>query len=143
MISEKMAKKFFGDEKNVIGKTLKIDNNEEYSVAGVIKDLPENSTLQFDWLSPFKVYLDKNDWVQQWGTMGYRLLLNWIKVDVIAINKKLDGYIKSKDTSAVAQPFLLSMNDWRLRSNFEEGKQTLAAASSMSGCLALSPGSFC
>ena len=125
VISEKMAKKFFGGEKNVIGKTLKVDNNDEYSVSGVLKDLPENSTLQFDWLAPFKVYLDRNDWLQQWGNNGIQTFVELDKkADVIAINKKLDGYIKSKDTSAVAQPFLLSMNDWRLRSNFEEGKQT-------------------
>ncbi|TAL48394.1 MAG: ABC transporter permease, partial [Chitinophagaceae bacterium] len=55
VITEKMAKKFFGDDKNIIGKTLKVDNKEEYVVSGVIKDLPGNSTLKFDWLSPFKI----------------------------------------------------------------------------------------
>src|SRR5204863_6399260 len=43
VISEKMAKKFFADEKNIIGKTLKMDNKEDYVISGVMKDLPENS----------------------------------------------------------------------------------------------------
>jgi len=124
VISEKMAKKFFGDEKSLIGKTLKVDNKEEYTISGVMRDLPENSSLQFDWLAPFKIYLDKNDWLQQWGNNGIQTFAELDeKADVVAINQKLNGYIKSKDTSAIAQPFLLSMNDWRLRSNFEEGKQ--------------------
>jgi predicted permease len=124
VISEKMAKKFFGDEKSLIGKTLKVDNKEEYTISGVMKDLPENSSLQFDWLAPFKIYLDKNDWLQQWGNNGIQTFAELDeKADLVAINQKLNGYIKSKDTSAIAQPFLLSMNDWRLRSNFEEGKQ--------------------
>jgi putative ABC transport system permease protein len=125
VISEKMAKKFFPQDKNIIGKTLKVDNKEEYMISGVIKDLPENSTLQFDWLAPFKVYLDTNDWLQQWGNNGIQTFVELDKkADAAAINKKLNGYIKSKDTTAIAQPFLLSMNDWRLRGNFEEGKQT-------------------
>ena len=32
VVSEKMAKKFFGDEKNIIGKTLKLNNKEDYTI---------------------------------------------------------------------------------------------------------------
>jgi predicted permease len=130
VISEKMAKKFFpqdaahNDARNIIGKTLKVDNKEEYVISGVMKDLPENSSIQFDWLAPFKVYLDKNDWLLNWGNNGIQTFAELDKqANVQALNKKLDGYIKSKDTSAVAQPFLFCMNDWRLRSKFVEGKQ--------------------
>jgi len=125
VITEKMAKKFFGDDKNIIGKTLKVDNKEEYVVSGVIKDLPGNSTLKFDWLSPFKIYFDKNDWLKSWGNNGIQTFVELEeKTDPDAVNKKLDGYIQSKDTSAIARPFLFTMNNWRLRGNFEEGKQT-------------------
>ncbi|MEO6539955.1 MAG: ABC transporter permease, partial [Ferruginibacter sp.] len=124
VISEKMAKKFFGDDKSIIGKTLKVDNKEEYVVTGVIEDLPENSTLKFDWLAPFKIYLDKNEWLQQWGNNGIQTFAELDKQsDPVTLNKKLDGYIKSKDTAAIARPFLFCMNNWRLHSNFEEGKQ--------------------
>jgi len=125
VISEKMAARFFPRENNIIGKTLKVDNKEDYVISGVMKDLPENSSFQFDWLAPFKIYLDKNSWLQQWGNNGIQTLVELNeKANVETINQKLKGYIKSKDTSAIAEPFLLSMNDWRLRSNFEEGKQT-------------------
>ena len=125
VITEKMAKKFFADDKNILGKTLKVDNKEEYAISGVLKDLPENSTMQFGWLAPFKIYFDKNNWLQQWGNNGIQTFVELDKqVSSGTINKKLNGYIKSKDTSAIAQPFLFCMNDWRLRSKFEEGKQT-------------------
>jgi putative ABC transport system permease protein len=124
VITEKMAKKFFGDDKNIIGKSLRVDNKEEYLVTGVIKDLPENSTIQFGWLAPFQVYWDKNTWLLQWGNNGIQTFAELDKkADPAAINKKLDGYIKSKDTGAIAKPFLFAMNDWRLKSKFEEGKQ--------------------
>ena len=124
VISEKMANRFFGTT-DVVGRSLKVDNKEEYVITGVFQDLPQNSTLQFDWLAPFEIYLKKNQWLQQWGNNG---ILTYAEVepraDVAAINTKLSGYIKSKDTGAIARPFLFSMNDWRLRNNFVEGKQT-------------------
>ena len=46
VISETMANKFFGAG-NVIGKTLKVDNKEEYAITGVFKDLPKNVSFQF------------------------------------------------------------------------------------------------
>ena len=123
VISEKMAKKFFGDDKDIVGKTLKVDNKEDYMITGVMKDLPENSTQQFDWLAPFKIYYDQNNWLQYWGNNGIQTFVELNSAaDVNAINKKLYGYIQSKDTGAVAKPFLLSMNDWRLRSDFQDGK---------------------
>ncbi len=123
-ISEKMAKKFFGDEKDIIGKTLKVDNKEEYVISGVFKDLPQNSTIKFEWLSPFKVYHDKNDWLNYWDNNGIQTFVELDeKADPGLINQKLDNYLKAKDTTIVAQPFLFSMNDWRLYSKFEEGKQ--------------------
>ena len=125
VISEKMAKKFFGNDKNIIGKTLKVDNKEEYTISAVMKDLPENSTIQFDWLAPFKNYFDKNSWLEQWGNNGIQ---TFVELDTQAepglVNSKLNGYIKSKDSGAIARPFLFSMNDWRLHNKFEEGKNT-------------------
>jgi predicted permease len=125
VISEKMAEKFFHDQKNIIGKTIKVDNKEDYIISGVIKDLPENSTLQFDWLAPFQGFFDENKWLLNWGNNGIQTFAELDKkADPMLLNKKLNGYIKSKDTSAIAQPFLFCMNDWRLRNKFEEGKQT-------------------
>ncbi len=122
-ISEKMAHKFFGAAKNIVGRNLKMDNKDEYTVSAVFSDLPVNSTLQFDWLSPFQVYLQENDWLNQWGNNGIQSFVELQPTtSAAAINQRLKNYIKSKDTSAVAEPFILSMNDWRLRSEFDEGK---------------------
>lgn len=124
VISEKMAKKFFGGQKDILGKTLKVSNEKEYVVTGVFKDLPLNSTIKFDWLSPFKVYADQRRWLNEWNSNGIQTFVEVeAKADIAAINKKLYGYIKSKDTAAAALPFLFSMNDWKLRGKFEEGKQ--------------------
>ena len=124
VISEKMAKKFFGEQKDVIGKTLKVDNKEDYTITGVFKDIPQNSSVKFDWLSPFKIYNDRNEWLNQWDNNGIQTIVELEKAtDPAIVNKKLYGYLQSKDTSIVARPFLFAMNEWRLYGQFEEGKQ--------------------
>ncbi|MEO8112580.1 MAG: ABC transporter permease, partial [Ginsengibacter sp.] len=60
VLTQKTAKKFFGNEKNMLGKTVRMDNKQDYVVSGILQDLPENSTLQFEWLAPFKVWYDAN-----------------------------------------------------------------------------------
>ncbi|MBW1612485.1 MAG: ABC transporter permease [Deltaproteobacteria bacterium] len=47
VISELIAKKYFGTE-NPIGKVLKIDNEAEYTITGVIENMPENSHFRYD-----------------------------------------------------------------------------------------------
>jgi putative ABC transport system permease protein len=124
VISEKMAAKFFGDQKDIIGKTLKVDNKEEHVISGVFTDLPSNSSIKFDWLAPFKIYHDKNEWLNEWDNNGIQTFVELDhNADVAALNQKLDGYIRSKDSTANVQPFLFSMNEWRLYGKFEEGKQ--------------------
>ena len=47
VITEKTANKFFGADKNVIGRTVRVDNKQDYVVTGVIKDIPEKDIQQF------------------------------------------------------------------------------------------------
>lgn len=53
VITETTKKKYFGDAANVIGKTLEISGGwtgGEYEVTGIIKDVPQNSHLRFDFI---------------------------------------------------------------------------------------------
>ena len=48
-LSESAAAKYFGDE-DPIGKILTLDNEHDYEVTGIYKDIPENSHFHFDML---------------------------------------------------------------------------------------------
>src|ERR1700722_8690363 len=66
VITEKTAKKFFGADKNVVGKTVRMDNKQNYVVSGVLKDIPANSSLQFEWVAPFEIFYTQNDYIRKW-----------------------------------------------------------------------------
>lgn len=122
VITTKMAEKFFGND-DPIGKTIKVNNEKEFTIAGLVKDPPLNSTLKFSWLASFKIYEDKNPWLQQWGNNGVQTFVQLKDgADPKLLDKKLHDFISAKDTSAIAKPFLMAMKDWRLRSRYVDGK---------------------
>ncbi|MEP7106780.1 MAG: ABC transporter permease [Ferruginibacter sp.] len=123
IITNKMAEKFFGKEV-ALGKTIKVDKDKLYTITGIIKDPPVNSSLKFSWLASFKIFEEKNKWLQQWGNNGIQTFVQLkYGADPALVDKKLHDFISRKDTGAIAKPLLLAMKDWRLRSKFEDGKQ--------------------
>lgn len=71
VLSQTTAQKYFGDE-NPVGKTLKFSDGHEYTVTGVIRDVPDNSHLQFDMLCSFEtLYARKRTDLEDWGTMRF------------------------------------------------------------------------
>jgi len=125
VITEKTAKKFFGDERNVVGKTVRIDNKQNYIVSGVLKDIPANSSLQFEWLAPFKIWFDESPWAHRWGN---NCLATYVElkpgVSPASIDKLLYNFIQKREPKSVARPFLFNMSQWRLYDQFDNGKQT-------------------
>jgi putative ABC transport system permease protein len=125
VITESTARKFFGAEKNVVGKTVRMDNNQEYMVSAVIKDLPHNSSLQFEWVAPFDVFFQQNNYIRKWSNNS---LTTYVELNPATnpttVNRQLVNYIQKRETNSNVHLFLFGMNDWRLRNQFDNGKQT-------------------
>lgn len=74
VISESMEKKYFG-EQEALGKTLTFADTLSFLVTGVMKDVPEQSHMQFDVLVSFKTYpiLHKDfTFDDGWGNLNVR-----------------------------------------------------------------------
>ena len=52
VLTESTAKALFGNE-NPVNKTVRFDNSNNLKVTGVLKDVPANSTIQFNFIVPF------------------------------------------------------------------------------------------
>ena len=52
VLTESMAKKYFGDEE-AMGKAVRLNNETDMLVTGVMKDLPRNTSRKFDFVVPF------------------------------------------------------------------------------------------
>ncbi|MBS1947251.1 MAG: ABC transporter permease [Bacteroidetes bacterium] len=66
VITQKFAKKFFGND-DPMGKTVKIDSADFFTVTGVLKDLPNNTSFNFDYLLPWSYLRRINQDDEFWG----------------------------------------------------------------------------
>jgi putative ABC transport system permease protein len=123
VITESTAKKLFGLENDVVGKTVRVNNAHDYIVSGVVQDMPSNSTIQFEWLAPYDINLLDHD-AQDWGSFGpYTYVELSDKADLATIDKSLKSIFKSK-TEGKKDAFLWPMSQWRLYEDFSNGKPT-------------------
>jgi len=128
VISETLAKNIFGTV-DVVGKIIKMNANQGYSVdgpfkvTGVYKDFPENSTYQLQWMSPYEIWENANTWMKPWGNNLTETLVELEpSANAGAINSKLRNYLSSKINGNTTECILFSMNDWHLRNQFENGQ---------------------
>ena len=76
ILTRSKAKKYFGDN-DPIGRTLRLET-VDYKVAGIIKDLPANSSFQFDILIPLDAWLanaDHRQYMTDWGNFNGQLYM--------------------------------------------------------------------
>ena len=65
VVTQKMAVKLFGKE-DVMGKTVRIDSTDNFTITGILKDLPNNTAFHFEYIIPWsylkKINQDDNYW---------------------------------------------------------------------------------
>lgn len=106
VISEELAKKYFGKE-TAIGKTIELNTRREFRpfvVSGILKKMPQNSSIQTDLL--FSTKLEELDNPNETHWMNY--FLNTFVVlkegaDVSAIEKRCDAIFDREAASQLAQ----------------------------------------
>lgn len=125
-ISENMAYKFFNTE-SPIGKTLKVDGWHNVLIVSIFKNVPVNSSLQFDFVMPFNVV--QKLWGAKDEDMANNFFTTYVKtnsnITAKALTEKLNDVrviteeYKAQKISYQAIPLL----DWHLNSQFENGVQ--------------------
>ncbi|HTI11877.1 MAG TPA: ABC transporter permease, partial [Puia sp.] len=123
VINESMAKKFFGDA-DPVGRSLNVNNEQDYVITGVFRDLPKNSTFQFHWLAPMENIEHRMPWMQGWGANWARTYVELApSANPSLVNKQLLRYLDTKYKHNTTECFLFAMNDWNLYDSFTDGKQ--------------------
>ncbi|HET6253573.1 MAG TPA: ABC transporter permease [Puia sp.] len=69
VLTAHLAKSLFADQ-DPMGKTVRIDSADNFTVTGVLKDLPTNTQFTFQYLLPWS-YVDKLGWDAVGGTWQY------------------------------------------------------------------------
>ncbi len=123
VITEKLARHYFGMN-DPMGKTMRVNNNEEFEVTGVLKEIPLNSSYRFDFLLTMEYYQNKNPWIKEWGNNGARTFV-LLRPDASPekINTRIKDFVKQKLDKANVELFLQPYTEMYLYSNFKNGVQ--------------------
>ncbi len=114
VITESIARKYFGDD-DPIGKSLVSNNNRNYEVTAVIKNVPGNSHFTFDFLTSLYSIADLDESVQ-WNNPNYAtFLLVKPNVSIPSLQDKINLWVnppekKSEGGNSLSLP-LESLND--------------------------------
>ncbi len=121
VLSEKTAKKYFGDE-NPVGKVLHINSQYDVKVTGVISNIPENSHMKFDFLissTTLETFPDMKRRLANWNSQfSYTYILLNDNKNHRALEKKLVDFVsKYKGEDSTSSYFLQKLTDIHLHSN--------------------------
>lgn len=126
VVTQELAKKFFGNE-NALGKTIRIDSAHNCTVTAVLKDLPNNTQFDFEYLLPW-TYMKKIGWDDEyWGNNSvftYALLkpgTSQAAFDVKVKNITID-HTKESAFSSTTEVFTQPLNRAYLYSRSDNGK---------------------
>lgn len=125
VISEKVAKTLFGDE-NPIGKIVKVDNTDNFTVSAVLKDRPNNTSFDFEFLLPWS-YMRVKGWEQPdfWGNNSLSTFVKLKKNATLAsIEPKIKDLRKKYDKNDPnIETFLYPFSKTYLYGRFEGRKE--------------------
>lgn len=124
VITQKTAKSLFGNE-DPIGKIVKVENKDNFTVTGVLKDLPANTRFEFDFLlnwSHIKIAVPVD---YGWGdnsTPTYVMLKSGTNFTA-AVNKikVIRQRYEEESKKMNWELFLYPLKRWHLHSSFTNG----------------------
>lgn len=106
VLSEDLAEKYFGT-RNAVGKTLNLKIGEQFEpfvVSGVAKRCPENSSIQFDAVLPFK-FQEARGWTdKEWlGFYMNTFVLLHPQTDYRAVVPKMNQVFRTKSAEEIGK----------------------------------------
>jgi putative ABC transport system permease protein len=127
VITESFAKSLFGKE-SALGKQIRIDSANLVTVKAILKDLPDNSRFQFQFLLPW-AYLEKLGWTDNYWENNSVSTYYTLKPGVSAgsFDKKVRDLLvqktKMEKTPVTDILFGQPAAKWHLYSRYENGKE--------------------
>ena len=128
LITQETAKVFFGDE-DPLNKVIRVDDEGDLKVVGILEDNPKNSSFEFDYLLPWKFRRQTNPWVidneDNWGNYSFQV---FVELDNPENKDKVNESIRTLlqehgEEDMKPELFLYPMERWRLYSSFDDGEE--------------------
>ncbi len=126
VLTKSTEQALFGEEQ-ALGKTIRMNNQVELTVSGVVEDPPHHSTLQFECLIPFKVIMSLEPWYQEaltnWESSSFFMYIALEDgVNPAEVEGRIKDLLKPHSEGVHQELTLFSLKSSRLYSEFQNGK---------------------
>jgi putative ABC transport system permease protein len=122
VLTQKMARKYFG-EANPMGRILIVENKFQFTVTGLLKDLPKNSMFTFEALVPYSYLREIGAINNSWGSNSISTyVLLETGADITAVNKKLTDIVIENNPRTTTKFVLFPLLDIHLHAQFGFGE---------------------
>ena len=126
-ISETLAQKLFGDDwrTEALGAALDMNDGLATTVTGVFADLPEHSSIHFQYLRPLEPWLEGRDWLHHWGNSSLRMYVRLRDAAGLrGVNEQVATVVNDNhETTITTTVFLQPFEETYLYADFENGVQ--------------------
>jgi putative ABC transport system permease protein len=125
VISESIAKNLFDTPANALGKAVECQHEKQYTVSGIFKNIPSNSSAQFDFVLSFEVAKEINPGIAKWensGPMTFVVLKEGTNKN--QFDKKIADLIKHKSKDTHRTLFTTRYSDVYLYGEYVNGEQS-------------------
>jgi predicted permease len=114
VLSESAARRMFGGE-DPLGRTVTLDKTFELKVAGIMRDIPRNSSIRFDIWAPLELTLrlyNRPNYLSTWTNLAFQAYVEVAPgTDIAAFNKKIFDRIRRSDPRTILEPLLYPFKD--------------------------------
>ncbi|MBC6110002.1 ABC transporter permease [Pedobacter fastidiosus] len=124
ILTKSFAAKLFGNE-DPINKTVKLENQDVLKVEAVIEDAPANSSIIFECIMPWQLFLKRETWAKEpnWGNNMCLTLVQLKNNDAFSkANADIKDIYKKHNKEITADALLHPLTKWHLYGDFENGK---------------------
>jgi putative ABC transport system permease protein len=127
VITDRLASTLFGQDwesrDDVIGRSITIDHRKDFTVTGVLRDIPENSSLQFELLLPTKDFTDPRGIADEWYYMVFDIYAKLHEGSSLGqFNAKVEDLFIRHDEGDGTKLFLQPFEDVYLHSTYKDGQ---------------------
>jgi putative ABC transport system permease protein len=126
VLTESAAQALFGNQ-DPINQVVNVDDFGELKVTGILKDIPRNSSFEFDCLMTWEYYKKFAGWIKEtentWGEYSFQ---TFVELEPGTSSAQVDNTIrelltKNGQNEMKREVFLYPMSRWRLFSSFKNG----------------------
>ncbi len=126
VITENTAKRFFGNKWKenpaLIGQRFILNDETDFTLAGVTANPPENSSIQFEILLPLEWLFKTDSWSNKWNSNNFHTYLQLKpETDVAAFSKKIEKQLSLYNPETQDLMQLQPLKNQYLHSAFDFG----------------------